>query len=617
MRAETYKMALPACLLRLRLAAILFLALLPISGTAQTRVANSTPKEPQIPTFTVKGRAVFDDTDRPVRRAQITLIQTSLSRGVEKSAATDRDGRFVIEEVPTGVYFAMVNLPGIVSPLAFRSPTDKGPAENFDVKAIREYCTEVIVDGGNVNTTVHAKRGGAISGKITYSDGESAIDAQVAIIRRNGKKATRILSGFTAASLMSLRTDDRGRYRIAGIPPGEYIVSAAETNTSPNSRRGHDDFFGGLFSSDALLVTYYSSGNRIDDAIKLEVAAGSELSDIDITLADSTPHTVRGSVIAKLDRVPLPGATLSVRMRDQAAWFGSDSQQVVTDAQGTWVLDGIPDGTYVLTVEPPGNFPANGAESDSGTISDEDEVPQRKNVPTRKFVRNEAEITVAGGDVLVDPIALAEGASISGTVEWPGKLDETNPQYLQITYRYEGEPSEGDGNLTTASGSGFTVDGLHSGRIYLNALPNYTGGNATTTAYVKSITFNGIDLRQKPLTIAEGQTIRNVHIVIAENPAKGSVKLTDTEGKPRPAKRVAIVPVDEGRWLFGSEIVEGTTDTRGIFSFAIGPGEYLVIVAAADDFWPPTREIIGQRASSAMHIKLNSGDNQPVTVIVP
>jgi len=46
------------------------------------------------------------------------------------------------------------------------------------------------------------------------------------------------------------------------------------------------------------------------------------------------------------------------------------------------------------------------------------------------------------------------------------------------------------------------------------------------------------------------------------------------------------------------------------------PGEYLVIAAAAD-LWPPTREIIGQRAPAAMHIKLQSGDNQPVTVVFP
>jgi hypothetical protein len=157
---------------------------------------------------------------------------------------------------------------------------------------------------------------------------------------------------------------------------------------------------------------------------------------------------------------------------------------------------------------------------------------------------------------------------------------------------------------------------VRAGKVYLNASPGY-GGYADSDLYVKSITLNGIDLRQKPLTISEGQSIRNVRIVIAQNPAKGGVKLTDGEGKALPAKRVAIIPVDEGRWLFANDGVAGTTDTRGMFTFTAAPGEYLVIVAAPDDFWPPTPEIIRQRAPTAMHVKLNSGDNQPVTVVVP
>src|SRR5690349_18571684 len=255
----------------LRLAVVSVFSLLPASAAAQ-KAETSSP--PQIPTFTVKGRVVFDDTSRAVRRAQIALVQLPDSRAAEHSSATDRDGRFVVENVPTGVYFAMVNLPGIISPLAFMSLTERGPSENFDLKAIREYCTEIVVDGGNVDVTVHARRGGVISGKITYSDGEPAIDAQVAIIRRTGKKSTRVLTGLSAAALMSLRTDDRGRYRITGIPPGEYVVSASETNTSPNTQRRGDDFFGGMFGSDALLVTYYGGGNRIGDATKLEVTGG-------------------------------------------------------------------------------------------------------------------------------------------------------------------------------------------------------------------------------------------------------------------------------------------------------------------------------------------------------
>jgi hypothetical protein len=610
-------MRLPSSPLPLRLAAVVLLALLPGAAVAQRRRLPAPTAATQIPTFTVKGRVVFDDSDRPVRRTQIGLFQLPSSRSTERTSVTDRDGRFVIEDVPTGAYFAMVNSPGIISPLAFMTLTDKGPSENFDLKSIREYCTEIIVDGSNVNVTVHARRGGAVSGKVTYSDGEPAIDVQVAVIRPNGKKSARVLTGINAAALMSLRTDDRGRYRVAGLPPGEYIVSAAEANTSQNSRRGPDAFFSGLFGSDALLVTYYGGGSLRDDAIKLEVTAGSETSDIDITLLDSTPHTVRGSVIAKLDRVPLAGATLSVRLPDMATWFGGDAQQISTDSEGIWVLDGVPDGTYVLSVEPPSGFPVPGADPNSDITFDDDGLPLQKNVPTRKFVRREIEITVSGGDLVVEPIALAEGASISGNVEWPQKADDNSRQYAQITWRYEGESNESYNNSTGTSGDEFAVEGIRAGKVYLNANPGYGGGSTDNDLYVKSITLNGVDLRQKPLTISEGQSIKNVRIVIAQNPAKGGVKLTDAEGKPVPAKRVAIIPADEGRWLFANDTVTGTTDTRGMFTFTAAPGDYLVIIAAPDDFWPPTPEIIRQRAATAAHIKLNSGDNQPVAVILP
>src|ERR1051326_7377913 len=151
-------MILPGLLLR-RFVVLLFLALVPGIAVSQRRIANPAPTPPQIPTFTVKGRVVFDNTERPVRRTQIALMQLPSDRGSERSSATDRDGRFAIDNVPTGVYFAVVNAPGIISPLAFMTLTDKGPSENYDLKEIREYCTEIVVDGGDVNVTI--QRGAA------------------------------------------------------------------------------------------------------------------------------------------------------------------------------------------------------------------------------------------------------------------------------------------------------------------------------------------------------------------------------------------------------------------------------------------------------------------------
>ncbi|MGZ5484249.1 MAG: carboxypeptidase regulatory-like domain-containing protein, partial [Pyrinomonadaceae bacterium] len=216
-----------------------FLTILATALVTCAQVPPSPNPQTEPPRFSVKGRVVYDNTDRPVRRSPISLIQFPDRGGSgEFSSATDRAGRFVIDNVPAGIYFVLVNSPGIITPLAFMSLNDKGPPETLNLKAIKEYCTEVVVDGGDVQTTVHARRGGAISGKVTYSDGEPAINAAVAVIRRADGEMTRVITGFSASAILSLHTDDRGSFRMAGLPPGEYIVSASEKNTSPNRRNG-------------------------------------------------------------------------------------------------------------------------------------------------------------------------------------------------------------------------------------------------------------------------------------------------------------------------------------------------------------------------------------------
>lgn len=579
-------------------------------------------EEPPIPTYTVRGRVVFDDTDRPIRRSQITLIQFP-TRGEQASSATDRDGRFVMDHVHSGVYFAWVNSPGIIAPFAFMNIRENGPEEAVNVKAIKEYCTEVIVNGGDVNVTIHARRGGIISGKVTYSDGEPAINAIMSIIRPNEKEPTRVFAGLSAAGLLSAHTDDRGRYRISGLPPGEYVVSAAEKNTlMKNQRAGRD--IGGLDSlfgsSDALSVTYYGGGSKIADALKLQVEANSELADIDVILPDTTPHAIRGSVIAKLDRIPLPGASVTIRRKDQADWFAQTNPQVRTDEQGVWALEDVPDGAYSVRVTAPDDIPVPGVETKPADNDDDDDEPnQKKQVPTRKFVANETQITVAGGDLIVEPIELAEGASISGTIEAPAALNPDKQPYgrpVQIIWRYEGEVRAGSRNSTFAYNDNFTIEGLHEGKVYLTAALGYPGGPDQTSPayYVKSITLNGADVMRRPITVAEGQSIKNVHIVFVEGQAKGIIRLVDAEGKPAGERRVAIVPVDEAKWSFSREILSGLTDAQGNMPVTCAPGEYLVIVASTDDLWPPSPENIRQHSQTAQRIKLNSGTNPPIMI---
>lgn len=576
-------------------------------------------KQPDIPTFVVRGRVVYDNTDRPVRRAQVLLSELVNRRpGPDLTTATDRDGRFVLANVPPGSYFAFINEPGVITPLAFMAMGENGPLQSPDLKSLKEYCTEVVVNSSDVEVTVRAYRGGAISGKVTYSDGDPAVNADIAIIRRTNEKSSRILAGLNATALMALHTDDRGRYRVTGLPPGEYLVSAGEKNTAPGNKtnRGYglDELFG---SADALAVTYYGGTTNVADALKLQVERQSELTDIDITLPDLTPHAIRGSVIAKLDRIPLPGATIALRMKEQPDWLDRGARQITTNDQGQWVVEDVPDGTYILKISPPSDIPIPGASP--LPVSDEsEEFRGAVQFPTRKFVPTQATVSVSGGDLVVEPIALAEGASISGTIEVPGELKENEGIFFQIVWQYEGESQPGPRHSTGAYGESFVIEGLQEGKVYLSAMfMPYGLKDEQSKYYVKSISLNGADITHKPIALKEGQSVKGVRIVIGQGRGNATVKVINAEGKPATWLRVALVPADPSRWLFANEIIEGTTDSKGETSFSSAPGEYLVIVNTVDGAWPLNAEAIRLRSEAAPRIKLSSGENKKIVVTVP
>jgi Carboxypeptidase regulatory-like domain len=579
-----------------------------ISLAAQTPKPPAAAQEPPAPKSTVKGRVVYDDTSDPVRRAPVTLLQLP-ERG-QHSSATGRDGKFEIRDVPAGVYFVMVDSPGIISPVSFLKIDENGPPEALNVKEIKEFCTQVAVDGTNdVDITVHARKGGTISGKVTYSDGPIAVNAQVSVLRRKDNAVTRVFAGFSAAALLALRTDDRGRYRLAGLPPGEYIVTAAESNTVPGQAGG--DGFADLFRSDALAISYYGNSNKLSDALPVTVELGSETNNIDMVLPDATPHTISGSVVAKADGRVVASATLSIRNKEQAPSFARGQQQFGTGSDGQWMLPGVPDGTYIISVEPPYET------SDAPTVGTEDE-PKQAVMPKRKMLPKEMDLTVAGSDVGGIQIELAEGATISGTIETPAVTDNER-SYITVRYAYEGRTSvdyNSYNNAVQARDGVFTIEQLRPGKIYLNAEAMMMGSGAGDSAkyYVKSITLNGNDLMQKPLTIEGGQAISGVKIVLSTDVAHASVQLIDSKGKPVPARAVQIVSVNPSRWSFSNPRVADVTDVNGTVSFSGPPGDYMVIVAGTDDVWPPSPNLIQAASQTATRIKLKPGDNKTITV---
>lgn len=102
--------------------------------------------------------------------------------------------------------------------------------------------------------------------------------------------------------------------------------------------------------------------------------------------------------------------------------------------------------------------------------------------------------------------------------------------------------------------------------------------------YVRSMTVRGIDLMKEPLTLAEGERVTGVQIVLGTDLVKIDGRVVAGPGEVVAGAGVVMVPVDQRRWNLRSFWGLARADADGRFSMRLAPGEYSVIA------WPRTTE---------------------------
>jgi hypothetical protein len=99
-------------------------------------------------------------------------------------------------------------------------------------------------------------------------------------------------------------TDDRGHYRISGLPKGKYAVKADLPTDQSTTGLGSGSFDMHPNYGDALVV--YSGGVFREKDIKpIEVGAGDDVDGVDLVFPVDNLHLVSGTVTAKTDSHPL------------------------------------------------------------------------------------------------------------------------------------------------------------------------------------------------------------------------------------------------------------------------------------------------------------------------
>jgi protocatechuate 3,4-dioxygenase beta subunit len=173
---------------------------------------------------TVSGRVTTTD-GKPVANVAVALTPADFTGDRNRAAGratTDAEGHYKITNVAAGRYRLQA-----LAPL-YSSPEDRSNSPFNSGKTVTVGASEAVE-----NIDVSLVRGGVITGRVTNSEGKPVIGERINVTNADQPNvsgpAAMVVSSFgTVVSPFEFETDDRGVYRIYGVPPGRYLVSVGQ-----------------------------------------------------------------------------------------------------------------------------------------------------------------------------------------------------------------------------------------------------------------------------------------------------------------------------------------------------------------------------------------------------
>lgn len=616
----------------------LALTIAAVAATAVTRgqQARDAQGPPRTGTAALVGTVVTDEANpQPVRRAQISLVNADLT--VNQSAFTDESGRYQIAGLPAGRYTLSASKPGYLR-AAYG-------AKRYD----RPGTTITLKDGEQLaGLTMRMARGGVIAGVIMDENGMPAYGAGIRVMQYRTVSGERTLSPAPVASAMGEATDDRGMYRIFGLPPGEYLVAAVPKFSNQGEIRAMTEteiraVMQALQQQtqaaaaattvqgvtpiqpntpspprpDADVVTvgyaavYFPGTIDAGSAATITLAPGEERSGVDFAL-----QLVRTSKVQGIVSVPPGIAPQSVQL------MMTPAQGIVAGGMGLSVLNRAPvdaDGTFTYTAVPPGRYtitaraslPAGGRGNAPGAPGAPAAVGQRmmafRGSGDGEFmvVGGEpggggspywavADVTVDGNPVSDVSLSLQPGMTITGRIEYRGTralppTDLTRVR-LTLTPAPTGGPSIMLSGLPTAQidpSGRFTITGVTPGRYRIAGITPAAPGSGPGLAWsLKSAVIKGRDVLDFPLDVAPNDAISDALITFSDSTQEVNGSLQDPTGRPAPDYTIVVFAADQAYWTPQSRRIKTTRpSTDGRFAVTnLPPGEYRI--AAVVDMAP-------------------------------
>lgn len=488
------------------------------------RVSSQTKPAKKNAEATVSGKVTIKGKPAPGVVVGVRLSQPTQFDSTYK-ASTDEEGIYRISELPAGTYE--------VAPVsrAFVIANSNDGAGRRVVISEDEH-----VEGMDFELV----RGGVITGKVTDVDGRPAIEESIYLLAvdQPNQSGTHISQ--------TVRTDDRGIYRMFGIRPGHYKVSnGLDDSFYPVSGRGRP----------AHRPTFYPDATDVTKATVIEIGEGTEATRIDITLGSVFQgYSVNGRVVDEREKpvANLPIILSRITVIDVNDTLGSGVWTgVSSDKQGEFRLENLPSGKYSISIQP---------------------------LPETDLRAMPVTFDVLDQDVTGLVVKTANGASLAGIVALEGVKDSglaANFQqtYIELSLSHENNSSSSQSVQIRPDGS-FHVGGLEAGIARFSV---------ESTGTVKGLSVSRIEregvAQPNGIQIQNGEHINGIRLVLTRRngSVRGVVNLTN--GKLPANGRLFLQLTgtsDPSRRMQSAEI-----DSRGHFLIeGLAAGDYELSIFA-------------------------------------
>ena len=535
------------------------------------RPARAQPPRVEAPrgTSIMRGQIIAADTGAPIRRAQVRISSPEVRES--RVATTDQQGRFEIKELPAGRYTMTASKGGFVSlQYGQRRPSESGtPIELGDSQSMDKLV-------------IALPRGSVLGGRITDEFGEPMANAFVTAFRYAYAGGVRRMT--PAGQNARDTTDDQGHFRLFGLPPGDYYVSATLRGAGP-------EVTDPMGEPSGYASTYFPGTSNPAEATRITLGVAQENTGVNFGLIATRLVRVSGQVLMS------DGAAASAGMVMAIPASATGRPNVVMQQGGSGGrIDG--NGTFRLANVAPGRY-----------------VIQARAGGGRDFELAKLDLSVGTEDVEGLTLVTAAGAIVSGSVisDTGEPFDFRAPQ-LQVGVRAASPDSAGLGPGMASSRIGddwsFTLRNINE-PVLIRAQPPQGWA-------MKGVFINGQDVTDTPTEFPPGQAVSGMQIVLTKKITTLSGQVTDAKGNPVLDATVVAFPGDEKLWTFQSRFIKAARpDQEGKYRVTglPGPGDYLVVaLQGLEDGQAGDPEFLASIKELATKVELGDGESKAVDV---